>query len=414
MNETKKWTACPSNPPGKIQLNRVNEKMRALKNEHYTTVEKSGIIGQTEGYNAERSYSTTRYQLCGENPTRADVTAVQEQIGEKYGWTVSRDNARDIVNDIEAALPALEAARAVEDNRKTAEQEASELAARVVENKAKQAEDDRRAQELRDITTAAYGEPGRTVHLSPGETGIVAVLCFDNSHYQSDYYDGHARLGVPLLVGTMRSNHETEAAARSAIARFPGLSDEQHGWQWKTEKYSMGHGNYLTGSGVDVDPALGATRTVYGSGGAVTRGHWEIQFTRGHQKDEAFSVFRGYYDTPAPQAPTDSPQQGGALGTVARNLEHDGVEIAFTDKPSDSLRYQLKAAGFRITRRPPWRWYKKYSAAAWAAACELAGVGNSENPTDGLHANEAPDRFDMQVEDNMAEAAGVGGYGMRD
>lgn len=414
MND-KKWQACPSNPPGKIQLNRVNEKLRDLRNEHFTTVERSGIIGQTEGYNAERSYAVQRFQICDENPERADVRAVQDQIGEKHGWIVSRDNARDIVADIEAALPALEAGRKVEDNRKTAEQEATELAARVVENQVNQERDKARTQALIDLTTAAYGEPGRTVHLSPGETGIVAVLCYDNSHYQSDYFDSHARLGVPLLVGTMRSTRETEAAARQAIRRFPGLSDEQHGWQWKTEKYSMGHGNYLTGSGVDVDPALGATQTVYGSGGPVTRGHWEIQFTHGYQKDEAFSVFRGYYDTPSPQSGEPVADAGGALGTVARNHEHDGVEIAFTDKPSDGLRLRLKAAGFRITRRPPWRWYRKYSVMAWRAACELAGVkGETAEESQENHGNTADDQAGAYVAaqeeayfDRQAEAIGA-------
>lgn len=71
------------------------------------------------------------------------------------------------------------------------------------------------------------------------------------------------------------------------------------------------------------------------------------------------------------------------LGKVARNLEHDGVEIAFNDKPSDDLRYRLKRAGFRITRRPPWKWYKKFSASAWSAACELAGVENFDREAVG-------------------------------
>lgn len=81
------------------------------------------------------------------------------------------------------------------------------------------------------------------------------------------------------------------------------------------------------------------------------------------------------------------------LGTVKRNHEHDGVEIAFNDKPSDELRQRLKSAGFRITRRPPWRWYQKYSAHAWAKACELAGV---------------PDGVDSQERWGNSAIAGIG------
>lgn len=82
------------------------------------------------------------------------------------------------------------------------------------------------------------------------------------------------------------------------------------------------------------------------------------------------------------------------LGTVKRNREHDGVEIAFTDKPDDSLRYRLKSAGFRITRRPPWRWYRKFSESAWQAACELAGVKD-----EGVSSTQTPvgDIGDMDV-----------------
>lgn len=380
MNESKKWTLDTTNPPGKVQLGRVNKALANLRSEHYTTIEKSGIIGKTDGYDRESEYSTVRYCIGGENAERADVRAAQDSIGEKYSYTVSRDNAGALVADIEAALVTLAAGRVVNDKRETQAQADARIAARTAENAARQAEDDRRSQELIDLTTAAYGEPGRTVHLSPGETGIVAVLCFDNSDPMSDYFDSHATLGVPLLVGTMRSNRETEQAARGAIRRFPGLSDEQHGWQWKTEKWSMGHGNYLTGSGVDVDPALGATRTRYGAGGPITKGHWEIQFTRGWQKDHAFSVFRGYFDQPDPQTSTeadaaaDARASGGALGTVRHNAEHNGCEISFFEKPTDALRAQLQRAGFRITRRPPWKWYTKWSEAAYARACELAGV----------------------------------------
>jgi hypothetical protein len=185
-------------------------------------------------------------------------------------------------------------------------------------------------------------------------------------------------------------------------------------WEWKTEKYSMGHGNYLISKGVDVPEGMQNLRQKYrgDKSEGITRGHWEIQFTSsssyntGHKEAKGlFEVFRGYIGAPERQnaasgAGNDGAQaSGGALGTVSRNLVHDGVEIAFFEKPSDSLRCQLKAAGFRITRRPPWKWYKKHSDQAFTKACELAGVNQGGEGYAGGDPSE-------EEEHNEDEAAG--------
>jgi hypothetical protein len=370
----RKWAADTANPPGKIQVNRVNQALRDLRSEHHTSIRKTGIIGKTEGYDAESEFRTVQFSIGGENAERADVRAVQDQIGEKYGYAVSRDNAKEIVADIEAALVTLAAARPVSDERQTQEQADTARAERIKDGEESRAKEEQRAQALRDTMAAAFGIPGRTVHLSPGEMAVVAVLCYDNSHYQSDYYDTHARLGVPLLVGTSRSSREDEATARRAMERFPSLAALR--WEWKTEKYSMGHGNYLTSEAVDVPAALAATRQAYG-GGEITKGHWEIKFQRGGRaEEEAFSVFAGYFDTPDPQASSEADaaaESRGALGTVRKNNEHNGVEISFPSKPSSGVLDALKREGFHWSRFSK-VWYKKYSAAAWKAACDICGI----------------------------------------
>lgn len=98
------------------------------------------------------------------------------------------------------------------------------------------------------------------------------------------------------------------------------------------------------------------------------------------------------------------------LGTVAYNREHNGVEIAFTEKPDDNLRYQLKRAGFRITRRPPWKWYQKFSQSAWAKACELAHVNTPCPDVATTHADDCAGAYVQAQEDAYldAQAAAIG------
>lgn len=45
---------------------------------------------------------------------RDDVTAAQTQIGEKYGWTVTKANVNQVIADFAAAMPALKAGRPCE------------------------------------------------------------------------------------------------------------------------------------------------------------------------------------------------------------------------------------------------------------------------------------------------------------
>lgn len=111
----------------------------------------------------------------------------------------------------------------------------------------------------------------------------------------------------------------------------------------------------------------------------------------------------------AEDAKREAEKLANPLGTVAYNSAHNGVEIAFTEKPNDSLRWSLKRAGFRITRRPPWRWYRKFTEDVWAEACRLAQVSTpcpkAASEQDGAAGYvEAQERA---YEDAQAEAVGA-------
>lgn len=57
---------------------------------------------------------------------------------------------------------------------------------------------------------------------------------------------------------------------------------------------------------------------------------------------------------------------------VRRNLEHNGVEIVFAEKPPKSIRAQIGAAGFRWHRKKR-LWYARYNPQIWVLACRIAG-----------------------------------------
>lgn len=95
-------------------------------------------------------------------------------------------------------------------------------------------------------------------------------------------------------------------------------------------------------------------------------------------------------------------EQNGTLGKVAHNEEKNGVEIAFNERPSDELRSQLKRAGFRITRRPPWKWYQRWSESAYLKACELAGCSPNAKTEQPDPAGAMVEAQEAAYEDNQA------------
>lgn len=266
-----KWTLDSNNPVGPIQVNRFNKAIGKFRSEHNTGKEKWGVIG---GEEHEMSFVS----IFG-GGSREDVTKASNEIGERYGWTVSKANVNQIIADIEAAMPALIAARPVKDKRITMEAHLAEEEANRVE-----------AQQQAERNERFKGTAPEF------QAQIKRIAKVGNRTVEWVY---------KLWCEYAKANHDMSCI----VSEF---------CEWNYEK-------------------LGASVT------ALLKA----------------------IETPEP------------LGTVKRNYQHDGVEIAFNEKPSDSLRYQLQRAGFRITRRPPWKWYQKFSQVAWDKACELAGVSQT-------------------------------------
>jgi hypothetical protein len=70
----------------------------------------------------------------------------------------------------------------------------------------------------------------------------------------------------------------------------------------------------------------------------------------------------------------------GGNASVRYNREHDGVEIAFPDKPERSVILKCKGQGFRWSPRSH-VWYRKFSMHTWQAAHSIAGIPVAVEPS---------------------------------
>jgi len=99
----------------------------------------------------------------------------------------------------------------------------------------------------------------RPVTIPDDQQAVYLQLCYDGSDYMSDYYHTHAHVpgACGLLLGYLpKRAAQTEAVCRQALARYPGILALQQfadggsrqmpvEFEWHTEKYANGHGNYL-------------------------------------------------------------------------------------------------------------------------------------------------------------------------
>ena len=66
---------------------------------------------------------------------------------------------------------------------------------------------------------------------------------------------------------------------------------------------------------------------------------------------------------------------------VERNVEKDGIEIFFDDKPDTAMRDRMKVYKFRPTQRDGvWYWWAKYTHERWEFAVSLSGVSKLSMP----------------------------------
>lgn len=345
-----KWTNSATDPAGPIQVKRFNETWGKFSWEQNTYVELTGVVGVSE--------SSSTLTSIGGRRDRSDVAPAKERIGTRYGWVVSRSNVNEAIAAMQAELVTLKANRPVEDNRRTPEVERE----RNEEYQRIDREQKERSEKQHATFVSLYGD-GATVAIPAGHMAITATIHYNNSDAMTDYYDGHATLSPKFALMVVPKQAETERLARSAAEHYEVLRSTP--FEWKTEKWSMGHGNYLTGPGFELPEEIKGLRKHYGSGGGeVTHGFWEIEFEHAYRDDRVvLPSFKGFgVGMPSAETTGSAAAEVGSVEgvTVRENTEKQGIEIRFPEKPDNSILETLKANGWRWSRFSEC-WYKRAS-----------------------------------------------------
>lgn len=366
-----KWANSGAGP---IQVKRFNDAWGKLSWENNTFVELAGVVGVQE-----------RRMVCsmlGGRESRPDVAAAQERIGERFGWQVTRENVGAVVAALAEELAVLEQNRPVRDQRTTPDAEAE----RRAEQARRAAEGKEKAEQSAAAFIRHYGS-GEKVTVQPGQVAIVARVCFDNSDTMSDYFDRHASLSQSFALAVVPKQAATERLARRGVAVSPLLAGIE--FEWHTEKWSMGHGNYLESKGgFELPEELQGLRKGYGSGEGVRRAHWEVTFQTAYREPVTLDTIAGYGKA-GPEPEPEKTREPVECVTVSENDERDGIEVRFATKPAVAVLDSLKAAGWRWSRFSAC-WYTRRTAAAREFAAALSGQAEQAEQTEQAIGEKSP------------------------
>jgi hypothetical protein len=292
-----------------------------LRWEGQTHIQLSGVKGGKE-------HRTALTSVFG--PARAEATAADLAIREKYGYKVDRKNVREVIAAYEQATTDIGPSRIVEDTRRSPEEDTA-IQEMIAEREAGYAaERDAQAALLEQVTAKAP---------SWAKALIVAEYNVDKSEPQTDYFANASTRRV--AIGWRSGSREDFRQLRAAAAQFSetwGLTFEE-----RRDNYSMGKGNYLSDHGWD-----GA-----GTGWVVKSYALPAKWAR--LTEDAIPG--------QPAAPAPAELAASAGGVTVRPGQAGKVEVVFDEKPAPEVRKALKDKGFRW-HPPSGCWYGRDKAFA--------------------------------------------------
>jgi hypothetical protein len=316
---------------GPIQVKRVKEALASLSWEGKGFIE---LRNRLENGEVKESRARMTEVFGAVQPAAAQE---RDRLFSLYA-KITPDNYAAFLEEAEKSKAAIIATTPIRDERKTRE-ELEANAAEFAKIQAVQAE-----------KRAAF--EAAAVTIPKGKLAVCLSVCFDDSDMMTDYYHPHALIEEHVLA-IVRDQAETERLARSIVAKVPELAAVN--FKWKTEKYSMGHGNYLEAKG-----SHGEVEHKGYNGRDKVAVHYEITFSGGGQILPHPKWYQG--DLTEIKANPGNGNGGSPVSekTVRENKEKNGVEILFPAKPVQEVLDKLKANGWRWSRFAG-LWYNRYT-----------------------------------------------------
>ena len=248
----------------------------------------------------------------------------------KFEGKITKATLPEFLAEAEKSLEVIKKWRRVEDRRKTKdelEQQQREAAVRIEEQRKKDEEFNR-----------------QSVEIAAGKMGIMLVECFDDSDMMTDYFHPHRPISEHLLA-IVKNQAQKESLARRVINQIPDLKAIE--FEWHTETYSMGHGNYLEARTSHRTSEQNAYRFGAGAHSGEVAVFYEIQFNVGYPNRAI--PHPDYYLGDLTELQSKSVDKTNGK-EVRENTEKQGVEILFDERPSDQILTKLKANGWRWSR----------------------------------------------------------------
>jgi len=321
-----RWSA--SSDLGPIQAKRVKQALANIVTEGKTVVELTGVVGG----------ETREWVMVGVfSSPRPEAVEAQRRLGERFNWTVTPANYRDVEAAAAEAVAQLKATRRVIDKRITPEQDRERRAAQ---------EQREREQRERAERAAALMAEVRAKAPAGAEAVVVAELQEDTSDPMTDYFANKTLRRV--AIGYRFGKREDFAQLRQVAASFPETAHLAAKATERRDNWSMGAGNYLSDHG-NANAGSGWIVRSYPLQGAGAPGLTEVAIA-----DERAAPSRLGVSGPVTVRPSSTGREGY-------------VEVVFSDRPEPETLNALKAHGFRWARTNKC-WYGRDVAFANALA----------------------------------------------
>jgi hypothetical protein len=325
-------------------------------------------------------YFRQLYGVIGEKEQSSDLWSpfTQHPLTDEEGYKTALKAYLDSLPDFqiltrETAMPFIQQARdickkhmPIEDKRETKEQVLQRKVDVVV------------IEHERELKIQAWRQKWclpEPVAIPEGMMAAYLQIYFNDSNTMVDYFNAHCPIGESMLLAIVPKQAEKQALARHVLESYPELAKLT--WEWHTENYSMGHGNYLESE------AFGTEKQHAYDGREEVNVWYEIQFNP-YAKDAVLA----YKDYPGTQPGAATPVRSGEKVaqrvdsvTIRRNEEHNGIEVVFPAKPEASVIRTLKSLGFRWSPRGE-LWYTRFSENLMQRVKQALGQQEGDLPLD--------------------------------